>query len=78
MQTLHTMNRSLQATGMPLKSQVTMSGLLNLMDGVGSDDHRIIFATVSSPYCLVVARLTSRHRQTTTSGWTLHWSGRAV
>jgi chaperone BCS1 len=29
---------------------VTMSGLLNLMDGVGSDDHRIIFATVSSHF----------------------------
>jgi hypothetical protein len=31
-----------------------MSGLLNLMDGVGSDDHRIIFATVSLFSCTVV------------------------
>jgi chaperone BCS1 len=29
--------------------RVTMSGVLNLMDGVGSDDGRIIFATVRTP-----------------------------
>ncbi len=29
--------------------QVTMSGLLNVLDGVGSEDGKIVFATVSNP-----------------------------
>jgi mitochondrial chaperone BCS1 len=33
---------------MAVPGRVTMSGILNLMDGVGSDDGRIIFATVGS------------------------------
>jgi chaperone BCS1 len=30
--------------------QVTMSGLLNVLDGVGSEDGKIVFATVSDTY----------------------------
>jgi chaperone BCS1 len=38
------MGRSVQSARMAVRRQVTMSGLLNLMDGVGSDDHRILSA----------------------------------
>jgi chaperone BCS1 len=49
------MGRPVHSARMAVRRQpVTMSGLLNLMDGVGSDDHRIIFATVSLSSCVVV------------------------
>jgi hypothetical protein len=35
--------------GMGFGGGVTLSGLLNVIDGVGSDDGRIFFATVGDP-----------------------------
>jgi hypothetical protein len=57
---------------------VTMSGLLNLMDGVGSDDHRIIFATVSSHFSSQHLANACVRRPTTTRGSTLRSSGPVV
>jgi hypothetical protein len=58
-------------------AHVTMSGVLNLMDGVASDDGRIIFATVcamgySSPDIVLINVL--YHRPITTSDWIPHSS----
>jgi hypothetical protein len=51
--------------------RVTMSGLLNLMDGVGSDDGRIIFATVSLGHHLPTFSVLTYWtiRRTTTTDW---------
>jgi len=56
-------NVLLDPNGLPLvdsherESRVTLSGMLNILDGVGSDDGRIIFATVrlQSPLGLFLA-----------------------
>lgn len=46
------------------RTQVTLSGLLNVIDGVGSEDGKLFFATVSSVFfCLPVGnrKLTDIH-----------------
>jgi chaperone BCS1 len=52
-------------------SRVTMSGILNLMDGVGSDDGRIIFATVRATVVVwsLSLMLIHAYRLTTTIAW---------
>ena len=59
-------------SGRPM-SQVTLSGLLNVLDGVGSDEGKIFFATVRprSPVLdSILDLIWARNRQTILKTWT--------
>lgn len=47
---------SYASTGSPTSSnpnsRITLSGLLNMLDGVGSEEGKLFFATVSTPFML--------------------------
>lgn len=57
----------------PKRSNVTLSGLLNVVDGVGSEEGKLFFATVSSSdfHCVRRTNILST-RQTTSIVWILH------
>lgn len=63
-------------------STVTLSGLLNVLDSVTSEEGRITFATVSSKYFACVKAtdrcLMTIYRQITLRGWIQRWFVRVV
>ena len=48
----------------PPPSRVTMSGLLNVLDGVGSEDGKLFFATVCQQFARSLNALTLQYQQT--------------
>lgn len=64
---------------MPHQSKVTLSGLLNMIDGVNSEDGKLFFATVCiSLTCAVFDSDDMRPvRRITSIDWTLHFFGPA-
>lgn len=47
----------------PPATKVTMSGLLNVLDGVGSEDGKLFFATVCQPFAGLLCALTLPHNR---------------
>jgi len=54
------------------RSQVTLSGLLNVLDGVGSEEGKIFFATVSTWFKFTLHRGLCACRPTLWIIWTMH------